>query len=163
MEPKSGTVRTGKEKLVKLLTFSIGKLNIALHIDCATKIINSTAIYGSGLNHLGLAHIGDKEITVVDLHKRLFRTPLPRDSETQGYLILAKNSQGEDFGILTNETPTLVDVPLADIRLLPDSYRHADTLVIASHVAVIPQPQGQITVFLLDVDQIVPRKVSPHH
>jgi purine-binding chemotaxis protein CheW len=159
METQLGTARTGKEKLVKLVTFPMGKLHLALHIDYVTKIINYTPIYGSGLNHLGLAHIGDREITVVDLHKRLFKTPLPRESETKGYLVLAKTSQGEDFGILVHETPTLVDIPLKQIRVLPDSYRHADTLIIASHLTIIPQPQGQLTVFLLDVDQVLPRLV----
>lgn len=84
------SVRIGKEQFVKLLTFPIGKLNLALHIDHVTKIIRYTTIYSSGLNHVGLAHVEDKEITVVDLHKRLFKTPLPTESDDKTYLVLAK-------------------------------------------------------------------------
>jgi purine-binding chemotaxis protein CheW len=49
-----------------------------------------------------------------------------------------------------------MEVPLSTIRVLPESYRRADTLEVASHVAVIPQEAGSLSVFLLDVDQLLP-------
>ena len=144
-----------KARLLKLVSFRIGNLNVALRIDAVKKIINRTTVYSSGLNHLGVAHVGDQEITVVDLHKRLFNVSQIQESGTQGYLILAK-SKSEPFGILVTETPTLMDVSLSHLRVLPESYRRADTLEIASHVAVIPQPT-EMTIFLLDVERILPR------
>ena len=41
-------------------------------------------------------------------------------------------------------------------RVLPDAYRRADTLEVASHVAVIPQGGVPLTVFLLDVQLLLP-------
>jgi purine-binding chemotaxis protein CheW len=49
-----------------------------------------------------------------------------------------------------------MEIPLSAIRLLPESYRRADTLEVASHVAVIPQDKESITIFLLDVDLLMP-------
>ena len=151
----SPDTRSQAARLLKLVSFQIGSLNVALRIDAVKKIINRTTVYSSGLNHLGMAHVGNQEITVVDLHKRLFNVSQIQESGTQGYLILTK-SKSEPFGILVTETPTLMDVSLSHLRVLPESYRRADTLEIASHVAVIPPPT-EMTVFLLDVERILPR------
>ncbi|MGH2416392.1 MAG: chemotaxis protein CheW, partial [Microcystaceae cyanobacterium] len=77
-------------------------------------------------------------------------------SGSRCYLILAQNSISEQFGILVADTPLLSDVPIAQIRALPESYRRADTLEIASHVTILPQSDASLTVFVLDVDRLVP-------
>lgn len=140
---------------VKLMLFSVGTLNVALHIDSVQKIIVHTTIYSSGLNHFGLVNIGDQEITVIDLHKRLFHEPTIINPDDKKYLILAFNSVNELFGIVINEAPSLLDVPLANIRKLPPSYRAVDTLAIASHVSVIKQENEDFTFFILDPDQLI--------
>ncbi|WP_319422323.1 hypothetical protein [Pleurocapsa sp. FMAR1] len=54
------------------------------------------------------------------------------------------------------ESPSLIDVPAAQIRLIPNAYRQADTLKIASHVTVIPQDDNTaLTVFILDLARLV--------
>lgn len=141
----------------KLLVFAIGNLNLALPVEYIQKVINYTTIYSSGLNDTGLAHVGDREITIIDLHKRLFKTSQVLESGAKCYFIITKKIEGEEFGILVAQTPTLVDVPLAQIRTLPESYRRSDTLGIASHVTIIPQEKGQLTVFLLAVDRLIPQ------
>lgn len=146
---------TGKS--TKLLIFGIGNLNLALPVEYVQKVINYTTIYSSGLNDTGLAHVGDREITIIDLHKRLFKTSQVLESAKKCYFIITKKIEGEEFGILVSETPTLVDVPLAQIRTLPESYRRSDTLGIASHVTIIPQEKGQLTVFLLAIERLIPQ------
>ena len=54
------------------------------------------------------------------------------------------------------QTPTLLELPLAQIRTLPNSYRFADTLDVASHVTRVQQAEEWLTVFILDVDRLVP-------
>lgn len=152
--PELETIKT--TQLLKLVVFSIGRLNVSIPIQSVKKIINRTTVYGSGLNHIGVAHIGDREMAVVDLHKRLFNESQMTESGTTGYIVLAKRSSGEQFGILAIETPTLIDVPLSLVRVLPESYRRADTLEIASHVAVISTPT-EMTIFVLDVEQLLPK------
>ena len=143
-------------KLLKLLIFNIGSLNLALPVEFVVKVVNYTNIYSSGLNHLGMAHVGDREITIIDLHRRLFQTSQIPQSGEKAYFIVARNNRGEEFGILVTKTPSLIDVPSSQIRALPRSYRGADTLEIASHVAVIPEEDTSVTIFILDTDMLLP-------
>jgi purine-binding chemotaxis protein CheW len=142
-------------KILKLLTFSVGNLNLALPIESVQKVMNYTPVYSSGLNSVGVAHIDNREITVIDLHKRLFKISQTMPSESGGYLIVIKNPSGDPLAILVDKTPTLLDVPISEIRTLPESYRRADTLEIASHVTVIPHQDKSLTIFLLDREQLI--------
>lgn len=143
------------DRWLKLLLFSLGNLNLALPIDAVKKVINYTPIHGSGLSSFGIANIDNQELTVIDLHKKLFKVSQTQISGEKGYLILVINSLGEYFGIWVQETPTLQDIPLSQLRVLPESYRRSDTLYIASHVMVIPQKNNPKTVFLLDIDRLL--------
>jgi purine-binding chemotaxis protein CheW len=150
----SNSLKTGGQtvKLLKILVFKIGHLFLGLQIESVEKVISYTPVYGSGLSNLGIAHVGDQEITVIDLHRKLFHGDR---SYQEGYLMILQNSRGESFGILVEDTPSLLEIPLSNLRLLPESYRHGDTLAIASHVTVVEQDQEKITIFLLDIDQII--------
>ncbi len=149
----------GKSKTIKLLVFAIGNLNAALSIDTVQKVINYSAVTGSGLNHYGLVNIGNKEITVIDLHQQLFNVAQTLNPDDKRYLLLVTNSAGETFGIIIKNSPELYDVKLEMIRALPNSYRHADTLKIASHVFMteldVEQPQEQKTIFILEPDELI--------
>ncbi|NER51392.1 MAG: chemotaxis protein CheW [Symploca sp. SIO1A3] len=142
--------------LFKLLVFGIGNLNLALPIKSVHKVLKHTPVYGSGVQPVGVTHLGDSEVTVVDLHRRFFKSSQTDVSNSNRYLVIVKNTTGELYGIPVAHTPSLVEVPLSQIRLLPESYRRADTLDVASHVAVIPQETTPLTVFLLDVDLLLP-------
>lgn len=152
----SGTLQAvPPPRLLKLLLFRIGSLHLALSLDSVRKVANYTTVYGSGTTPVGIAHLEDREVTVLDLHRRLFRADPPASLEAKKYLILAENSLAETLAIVVGEAPTLVDVPASQIRQLPDSYRRADTLEMASHVAIVPQGGQSLTVFLLDADRLV--------
>ncbi|MFE1745807.1 chemotaxis protein CheW [Coleofasciculus sp. H7-2] len=137
---------------IKVLVFSIGSLNLGLRIESIYKVLNSTQIYGSGLNGVGIAHVGDREVTVLDLQQRLFPSNPTHENLQGAYLIVIQNTESELYGISVETVPALIDVPLSTIRVLPESFRHANTLGIASHVAVISQPETSLTLFLLDID-----------
>lgn len=141
---------------LKFIVFGMGELNLALRIESVHKVVNHAPVYSSGSNHIGVTHLADTEVTVVDLHKRFFKSSLLDNSEQKGYLVIVKNTVGELYGIPVVETPTLIEVPSTMIRVLPESYRRADTLEVASHVAVIPQAEATLTIFLLDVDLLLP-------
>lgn len=143
------------QRTEKFLVFALGKLNLALSVDRVEKILNYTAIHSSGTTATGIIHLEDRSVTVLDLHRRLFNVSQPPLVKGRQFLILAKNSQGESFALLVNETPTLMDIPIAQIRILPDSYRQSDTLFCASHVMIVQQKEQSFTVFLLDSDRLV--------
>jgi|ERR671933_45409 purine-binding chemotaxis protein CheW len=142
--------------LLKLVVFGMGSLNLALRIESVYKVVNHTSTYGSGLGSVGVTHLGDGEITVVDLHRRFFKSSQIGESNLSSYLVVIQNTIGELYGIPVAETPALMEVSLSMIRVLPESYRRADTLEVASHVAVIPQEGAPLTIFLLDVDRLLP-------
>ncbi len=152
VDPNLGKKETCRRQL---LIFQTGTLNLALAVESVKKITHYTSMQGSGTTAVGLIHIDNLEITAIDLHKRLFKVP-QASVEGRQFLILAKNSIDELFGILVSQTPTLVDLPLAQIRTLPDSYRRADTLEIASHVTRVQENDQLLTIFVLDVDRLVP-------
>ena len=156
-EPTDQSKRKARshKPLLKLLVFSIGKLNLALRLEFVKKIIPQLPVYSSGLSHLGIAHVDGHEVTIIDLHQRLFKTSLTDDHARYQYLIIAHNQQQEEFGIPLIDTPNLVEVTLDQVRILPDSYRRGDTLAIASHVTVIPQGSSSMTIFLLDVETLL--------
>lgn len=138
---------------IELLVFDIGKLTLALPILQVQKIVKRQEVHGSGLSHVKLAHMGDGEIAVVDLHQKLFGTS---HSEAEGYFIISKNTTSrEPLGIAVAQSPNLINVPLDRIRQLPNSYRRADTLEIASHVTVVSQGEQTTTIFILDLERLI--------
>ncbi|MGK7932000.1 MAG: chemotaxis protein CheW [Microcystaceae cyanobacterium] len=145
-----------QKKSLKILIFQVGKLHVALSVDFVKKIIKGAEIHGSGTTEMGITQIDDQNITVIDLHRRLFKRSQSLEEMTHPFLILAKNTIDEVFGILVGDTPTLSDIPLSLVRVLPDSFRRGDTLEIATHVTKLEENGQQITVFILDVDKLVP-------
>ena len=145
------------KSVLKFVVFPMGNLHLALRIESVYKVVNHSSTYGSGLGSVGVTHLGEGEITVVDLHQRFFKSTQNAEFNPSTYLVVVQNTTGELYGIPVAETPALMEVPLSMIRVLPESYRRADTLDVASHVAVIPQENGvQLTIFLLDVDRLLP-------
>ncbi|VEP14780.1 CheW-like protein [Hyella patelloides LEGE 07179] len=156
---------------IKLLVFSIGKLTLALPVEQVKRVTKYTPIHGSGMSYINLTHIGKQEVTVVDLHQKLFKISHDELTPDGGYFILTKSRPAtiikngektthdfvkESIGIRVMEAPTLLDIALSDIRTLPSSYRYADTLEIASHVAVIAQDnQTSQTIFILDLEHLI--------
>lgn len=140
---------------LKVIFFKTGNVNLALRIETVYKVLNQAPVYGSGNNKVGIAHIGDREVTVVDLDEQLFNPNINNQASNKHYLVIAQNSKGELYGIPVAEVPVLREIPLSSIRVLPESYRHADILGLASHVAVIPDVEPPVTVFMLDVEQML--------
>ena len=141
-------------ELIKLLVFEIGELTLALPILQVQKVIRQTEVHGSGLSYVNLAHLAAEEVTVVDLHQKLFGVSLDRQN-TEGFFIITKKEGSESLGIAVAKSPSLIEVSLDRIRLLPDTYRHADTLEIASHVTVVTQEAVATTIFILDLECLV--------
>ncbi len=139
----------------KFLLFAVGKLNLALSVDLVVKVLPHTPTYGSGLSDMGLVNLEDRSLTVIDLHRRLLRIPQPPTHRNRQYFILLKNRSGEEFCLLVNDAPTLVDVLPSQVRKLPDSYRQNDSLSCASHVLLVEQKSEKFTIFLLDPDLLL--------
>ena len=143
------------EASIELVIFPIGKLNLALRIESVYKVANYEPINGSGLGYISVAQIDNQQITVVNLYQRLFKSQqdeLPQSNR----LLIVQNAKEELLGIPVVDTPKLIEIPLSQIRSLPEAYRRADTLEIASHVAVISQANTKLTLFVVDIDRLTP-------
>lgn len=141
---------------LKLIVFTLDRLNLAFPVEYVDKVIKQKQIQGSGINQFGIASLNEQQVTVIDLYRRVFQSEQPSNDFTDVYLVIVKNSKDELYGVAVKKTPVLRDVPLSRIRVLPESYRRLDTLDIASHVVVIPQETETLTIFLLDVDLLLP-------
>ena len=143
------------DSLLKIVVFNVGKLTLSLPVEQVKKVIKKSTVYGSGLTHVNLTHVEEQEVTVVDLHQKLFKVSPSESYNGKEYLIVTKSLSNEPLGIVVTKTPILMDIPLAKIRTVPNAYRHADTLGIASHVAVIPKDNGSPqTFFILDFERL---------
>ncbi|MEM8828572.1 MAG: chemotaxis protein CheW [Cyanobacteria bacterium P01_G01_bin.19] len=155
-EINSGLAAKDREQLIKLLVFDVDRLTLALPILQVQKVVRYNPVHGSGLSHVNLVHLEDKDIAVVNLHQKLFNLDLPQISQDRGYFIISRTSVGESIGILVLQPPALIDIPQSQIRVIPDSYRRSDTLEIASHVTIVPQKDGtRKTIFILDSQRLI--------
>jgi purine-binding chemotaxis protein CheW len=151
----AGQVAQEAATFIKIVMFKMGEFNLALHINSVAKVLPQTVVYGSGQNGVGLIHLSDREVTVVDLQRRFFQSSSNLDPAKRGYLMLVQDRQRELYAIPVNQVPTLMDIPLSCVRVLPESYRNADIFGFATHVAVIPATEPPLTIFMLDVDQLL--------
>ena len=75
---------------LKLLVFEVEALTLALPILQVQKVVRYNPLHGSGLSYVKLAHLGDREVAIIDLHQKLFKVSLPQSSQNQGYFIISK-------------------------------------------------------------------------
>ena len=77
-------------------------------------MVNQTSIHSNGLKSVGVAPVGEDEVTVVDLHRLFFKSSPRSESERGGYLVIVKNTTPELYGIPVVETPVLIGSALID-------------------------------------------------
>ena len=152
MQPASSRDRVAS---VKMIVFTIGNFDLALPIEIVHKVLNQIPVYGSGLNGVGIAHVGDLEVTVIDLHRQLFQSSIINETSQKGYLLILHSKSGDLYGLPVASVPVLMDLPLASIRVLPESYRSGDILQMATHVCYLPDEEPPLTIFLVNPEQIL--------
>lgn len=131
---------------------NIGKLTLACRIETVYKVVNCAQIHSSGLGPTGLTHVDGQTVVVIDLHRKLFNVSITGDPR---YFVIIKPRRDNLVAIPVTTAPNLMDVQREQIRLLPQTYRQSDTLGIASHVAVIPNGEESLTLFILDENALL--------
>lgn len=137
---------------LKLIVMQFGQLTVACRIDAVYKVIKQAHIHSSGLGATGLTHLDGRNVVVVDLYHRLFNQSV---NYAHGYLVILQVRSQELVAIQVNQSPNLMDVQRDYIKVLPDSYRQSDTLGIANQVAVIPDGDNPLTIFVLDENALI--------
>lgn len=151
------TTETSLNTTLRVVTFPVGKLTLSVPILSVYRVLSNVEVYGSGERGVGVAHLEDYELTVFDLEYQLF-TPKNQDSvqAPTGNHIIVVQSKKEVLGLAVKQAPTLMNIPRDRVRTLPTSYRQTDSLSFCSQVAVLEKDEATITVFLLDVEQLLP-------
>ena len=105
---------------------------------------------------MGVVQLGQHMIKVLDLHlPQLSAGDLTELPGNQSFLVITRDRQGELCGILVDEPPNLLELPLEMMRSLPKSDRHSKPfLEMVSHAAVVSQDEVTTTIFLLDTQRL---------
>ena len=147
--------RSDRVASVKMIVFNVGTFNLALPIEIVYKVLNQIPVYGSGLNGVGIAHVGDLEVTVIDLHRKLFQSSIINETAKKGYLLILHSKSTDLYGIPVSSVPAFMDFPLSSILVLPESYRSGDILQMATHVCYLPKEEPPLTIFLVNPEQML--------
>ncbi|MBT9315442.1 chemotaxis protein CheW [Leptothoe spongobia] len=145
-------VSTKATQTLRLIVMSLGQLTVACNIETVYKVVKRSQIHGSGLGLTGMIHLDGQDVIVVDLHRKLFQVPI---SEKQGYFVIVKNQAADLIAIPVATSPNLMDVLREQVRILPEAYRQSDTLDLVSHVAVVPDGEQTLTIFVLDENTLI--------
>ncbi|MEE3716101.1 chemotaxis protein CheW [Tumidithrix elongata RA019] len=141
-----------KEATLKILTFPLGNLFLAVKLEGVKKVIPVPAIAKSGNKLLGITNFEDQEIIVVDLHQRILNAS---NAIASRYLIVIQSELQALYGIPVISLPEMLEVPISTIHPIPDDYRNHDTLGIADRVTQISVMDKTRTIFLLSSGSIV--------
>jgi chemotaxis signal transduction protein len=142
---------TTEQDIVRTIVFTLddstGSENanylLAFPVEAVFKIISCPPISKTVEKGIGVADWQEQTVTVVDLHHKFFPGDRHPESFSYRFLILLQTRSKELCGIPVAQSPTLIDLPAATIRPVPLSYRQVAGLSLASHMAVLPQPQGK--------------------
>ncbi|MEO0541838.1 MAG: chemotaxis protein CheW [Cyanobacteria bacterium P01_A01_bin.105] len=133
------------------IQIELGSLPLAVPIDRVEKVVPKSAVVGQDAGPAGIIYYGDTAVTLLDLQQHLLPASLPTTAEQTGYFLIVRATQGGLVAVPISTTPNLVELPQTALKALPPTYRQANLLGIASHVARIEEQ----TVFILDVDYLV--------
>ncbi len=148
-------------KVEKFIVFKIADYLLGLPIGNVLKVVNCFSTENSRLKTMGIVQLGHHMIRIVDFYQPLVSGNLPPLPNEQSFLVITRDSQGELCGILVDEPPNLVELPLDMIRSPPKSDRQSSIFQMITHAAVLSQQEATTTIFLLDMNQAFTNKLLP--
>jgi hypothetical protein len=119
----------------ELIIFDIGEVSFGIPMNKIDRVINK-ATFDENFQ------VG-QDIEILDLHHRLFEISISNPTE------MAIFKGDKLYAIPIDTIPTLVEVPLDRIRIIPTEFRTNNPLGIASHIAMISTPTAELTIFIL--------------
>ena len=136
----------------RVIVTTLGRVTLAYRIETVYKVVKRSQIPDSNLEQTGIIHINGEAAVIVDLYRKLLIAYTPSE---QGYFVVVKSRVGELIAVPVETSPNLMDVSREHVRILPSSYRQANRLSVASHVAVIPHEKETLTIFVIDENSLL--------
>jgi chemotaxis signal transduction protein len=151
-----------KVATAKIMVFSVGDLSLGVRLEGVQKVMAMPTLHKGSNSFLGVTQVEDQEIVVLDLHHTLYgsfgmgnnvmgkNTIGNNTIGNKGYLMVVKSAQ-HLYGLTCLKLPTMVEIPLTDLRPVPAQYRDRDTLGIAEQMAQVTLDKNTVSMlFLLD-------------
>lgn len=141
-----------EETALRAIIFAVADYWFALPVGAVQKISLCPPIKNAVEEGLGTIDLGNETATVVDLEAKFAANQ--DHNFTRRYLLLTQTHSGEKCGLIATSPPSMVEIPLSTIRSLPASYRESGKFGFISHLAVLPQDEESIDVFLLGMREL---------
>jgi purine-binding chemotaxis protein CheW len=150
----------------KAVVFQIAGYQFALPFNAIQRVVPTPPLFELGSPQLKLTKLGDRDLIVVGLHLRLTATPGIENqlsvtaselvtAESVGRFLVVIQTQPRLFdGILIDEPPVLLDLPLSAIQPFAKHHRQTSLLKMASHFVTLTQGTQTQTIFLLNLQQL---------
>lgn len=138
----------------KFIVFRIGDCLMALPISDVLKVVNCPVGDNSGLRSMGLLQLGRHTIRVFDWREELGAKSLSDFGDRKSFLLITRTSIGELYGIVVDEPPNLVELPLDLMRNIPQSENRAGVFNLVRYAAVVSYQEMTTTIFLLDLTRL---------
>ena len=122
---------------IELIVFDIGEVSFGIPITKINRVISSIFI--------GEDFSLTQDVEILDLHHQLTGVSL----STPNAIAIFTGERQQLYGIPIDTVPTIVCVPLDRIRTLPTELRTNSSIGIASHVAMVSEPELELTIFIL--------------
>ncbi|MEO1133091.1 MAG: chemotaxis protein CheW [Cyanobacteria bacterium J06639_1] len=135
----------------RYIAFKVSGYLLALPVDAVLKVIACPPELRSNLQQVGLAQMGSRTLTVLNLHS------LFSDRPTSGgqFLLIAKSDRGDLCGITTDDPPNMIEIDSEDLRdtthfRLPERWKPW-----FNGVATLSGNNTSTTILMFDLDRAI--------
>ncbi len=140
---------------VPILAFPLRGQVVAVPMAAVVKLVTCPASLQTDENEVSLLHWRDHQITVLNLYSKLTPSSAETTPPKRPFILILQAPHQDLYGIPITEPPALLNLPASTIRPLPQAYRQAMPLPLASYVAVLPRGEISVTILLLDLSLLL--------
>lgn len=142
----------------KAIVFPVAGQWFALPQAAILRVIQTPFPFQPEVPHWEIVYQDNQPLTLVNLHYTLAQAQLrtattPSATAPGRFLIIAHTGEPICYGIPVDAPPSLMELPLTSIHPLPVAHRQA-LRNIAEHMAVLPDPKGTLTLWLLNLQHL---------
>ncbi len=151
----------------KVVAFQIQDHWLALPTSAVLKIARLPTATNSDMEAGGLTMWNNSPLVFLNLHSLLSprQNPqsLPSSNQASGYplkfVIIAQSQLTEPCAIPVDAPPSLMEIPLSEIKMLPSHY-HQAIRGIAEHIAILSHQGSALSILLLNLQQALKKTLG---
>jgi hypothetical protein len=125
------------ESTIELVVFDLAEVSFGIPMTKINRVISNV--------FLGEDYSLTQDVQILDLQYQLTGSEICNPSA----IAIFTSNDLQLYGIPIETVPSLIDVPLDRIRILPSDFRTNNPLGIASHIAIFSHQNIESTIFIL--------------